>query len=111
MPSPSCVVEFVELQGDFEAVFRRELFDQPAHLSVADDGKRSSFRLHEPSIPLEDVGIELSKEFLRAALSTVRTRSASATTKLRFSSEAPCEIMRTLMSVQRAEDRAATPGV
>ena len=34
------VVELVELERDREAVLRRELLDQPAHLAVADDGRR-----------------------------------------------------------------------
>ena len=43
--SASCrrsrVVELVELERDREAVLRRELLDQPAHLSVADDARVS----------------------------------------------------------------------
>ena len=57
-------------------------------------------------VPFEHGRVELARRTPRAALSTARRRSASATTKLRFSSDAPCEIMRMLMPSSELKTRA-----
>jgi hypothetical protein len=43
--------------------------------------------------------------------STARLTSTSATTKLKFNNDAPCEIIRTFTSPSARNTRAATPGV
>ena len=100
------VVEFVQLQRDVEAILRGKLFDQPAHLAVPTMARSGMHSL----VALEDFGVELGEEFV-VQRCTVAGRSVSATTKLIFSSDAPCEIMRILMPSSELKTRRATPGV
>ena len=95
-PSKFGVVEFVQLQRHGEAVLGRELFDQPAHLAVADDGQTPRLR-HGPPRCARRPRRRARQRTRGAALPRRARRSASPTTKLMFSSDAPCEIMRMLM--------------
>src|SRR5580658_6846026 len=94
------VVELVKLRPDGDAALQREALDQAAHFSVTCDGDGHSNTL----------GSSSEKNSVWSD-STAWRRSFSATTKLRFNSEAPCEIMRMFMSVRESNARAATPGV
>ena len=61
MPSTFGVVELVQLQRDLEAVLRRELLDQPAHLAVADDRRASGMH---GLVAFEDRRIEVGEELV-----------------------------------------------
>ena len=65
------VVELVQLQRDGEAVLGRQLLDQPAHLSVADDGE-----VHAQS----NTAGSSSRKNSSCRLRTACFRSSSATT-------------------------------
>src|SRR5690349_8115816 len=84
-----------------EAVLRRELLDQPAHFSVADNRE---FRTASYS---NDAGSGVLKNS-RWSDSTARRRSDAATTMLRFNCDAPCETMRGRTPSSAAKARAET---
>src|ERR1019366_5803026 len=84
-----------------KAILGRELLYHSTHIPVTDDRQ---FHFSKAA------GSGLVKNS-RWSDSTAPFRSAAATTTLIFSSDAPCEIMRTLMSFRPPKAREATPGV
>src|SRR5262249_2846453 len=98
------VIEFVQLQANVGAVRGSELLDELAHLAVTDEGD-----VHAPAAS-KTFSSNLEKNS-RCRLPTAPARSASATTRLRLSSEAPWEIMRMFAPFNAPNTRAATPGV
>src|SRR6476660_9046988 len=84
-----------------EPVLQRQLLDHVTHLPVPNDRQ---------FVRSKTAGSGLVKNS-RWSDSTALLRSLAATTTLIFNSDAPCEIMRTLMSFSAVNARDDIPGV
>src|SRR5690242_4869787 len=99
------IVADIDRHNRREPILRRELLDQPSHLSVTDNRQ-----FHGSCSYSKAAGSGFVKNSW-CSDSTALFRSAAATTRLIFSSDAPCEIIRTFMFLSAAKARDATPGV
>ncbi len=93
MPSKFALLNSSSLSAISMTALCGDPFDQPAHFAVSDNGE-----LHSKTS-----GSSSRKNSL-CSDSTARARSFSATTTLRFSSDAPCEIIRILTASSERED-------
>ena len=108
IPSPCGVVCIVQPQHHVEAVLRRKLLDQPAHLAVADDREFSVASLLACSV--EHLRIELREELL-VQRGDGRHQVLLRNHEAEIQQRAPWEIMRIFISSSTWNARPATPGV
>ena len=94
------IVSHIDARRNGKSGLRRELFEHLPHLAVT----------HQGQVQANTSGSRVWKNSSCNA-SVARSRSFRATTNPIFSSDAPCDTMRTLISPRATNTRAATPGV
>src|ERR1700733_6243125 len=111
--SAARVVELIQAQDHIEAVRWRHPFNQLTHFAVADNRHPDRIRVTRHKIPIRQsntAGSSVEKNSSCNAFTT-STRSSSATTSPRLSSDAPWEIIWMFVPRMRSNALPAIPGV